>query len=112
MFARAQVQLPLKLQVGPQAEGGVILGETSDLSLGGLGALIRAGLPSRYKTEMVKIMIQRGREALLVVARLRYQNGFHHGFEFANVGAAQREAIRRFISGRGQPVAAVSGQTH
>ena len=97
MYRRAHVQLPIKLQFASSSNG-VIQGQSSDLSAGGLGAVIRSGLPARYKTETIKISIERGRESLSVLARLRYQSGMRHGFEFLNVGEADREAIRKFIS--------------
>ena len=108
VFGRAQVQLPIKLQLGLGSGAALIPGQSSDLSLGGVGALIRSGIPPRYKTEMLKIIIERGREALSLFARLRYQSGLRYGFEFVNVGATQREAIRRLISKRKQ-AAAVTG---
>lgn len=109
MFARAQMQLPIKLQPALANDGGVIPGETSDLSLGGVGAVIRGDFPPRCKTETVKIGIERGRENLSLFARLRYQSGLRYGFEFINVGAAEREAVRRFLSRRRRQAAAVTG---
>lgn len=109
MFARAQMQLPIKLQPALANDGGVIPGETSDLSLGGVGAVIRGDFPPRCKTETVKIGIERGRETLSLFARLRYQSGLRYGFEFINVGAAEREAVRRFLSRRRRQAAAVTG---
>jgi hypothetical protein len=108
MFRRAHVQLSMKVELDVASNGGIIQGHTSDLSAGGLGAVIRSILPLRYKTEMVKITIERGRDSLSVFARLRYQNGLRHGFEFVNMDTTGREAVRRFISRRAKPAVAVS----
>jgi hypothetical protein len=108
MFRRAHLQLPIKLRLGAASNGGIIHGQSSDLSAGGVGAVIRSSLPARYKTETVKISIERGQDSLQVFARLRYQNGFRHGFEFMNVGETEREAIRRFIGKRRTRAAALT----
>ena len=109
MFGRAHLELPIQVQLGLASTGAIIPGQSSDLSAGGLGAVIRSSLPARYKTEMVRISVERGHDSLSVFARLRYQNGLRHGFEFLNVDTAEREAIRRFISKGKKPAAAVTG---
>ena len=98
LFSRAQIQLPIQLYFNPFLPSRAVHGFCSDLSVGGMGAVLRSGLPSGYANEKVKISIKKGREALSVQARLRYQNGMRYGFEFINVGAAERETIRRLIS--------------
>jgi hypothetical protein len=100
IFQRAQIQLPIKVQLGDPTATEVIQGITNDLSAGGLGAVIRSGFHGRYREETVKITIGNGRELLSVEARLRYQNGLRYGFQFINVNTAEREAIRRIITKR------------
>lgn len=98
IFGRAHLQLPVKVRLRGSTSAEVIHGYTSDLSAGGVGTVIRTTLPSRYLTETVTLSIERGRDSLSVPARLRYHNGLRHGFEFVNVGAAEREIIRRIIT--------------
>jgi hypothetical protein len=100
LFRRVHLQLPITLELNASANGEVIRGCSSDLSAGGMGAVIQDGIPSRYKTETVRVSIERGRESLTVLARLRYQRGLRHGFEFFNVDAGERETIRKFIARR------------
>jgi hypothetical protein len=104
MYRRAQIQLPIQLRLDGSSPGGssspgkVIQGYMTDLSAGGLGAVIRTDVPSRFKTEAVRIQIERGRDSLSLAAHFRYQNGLRHGFEFINLSAGEREGIRRVIT--------------
>jgi len=94
MFRRACVELPITLQLNA---GHIFYGHSTDLSLGGLGVIIRSELPEVYKTETITIILGSGRESVSVLARLCYQSGLRHGFEFVNVSATQRDSIRRLI---------------
>jgi len=86
-----------------------IQGHSSDLSAGGIGAIIRSKLPSQLKSAVVRINPPSGQKELSFHAQLRYQSGLRYGFEFTNVRAADRESIRRLIENRKRRVADVAG---
>ena len=95
MFRRVHVQLPIALQFPSSLQ--IIRGHSSDLSAGGVGAIIRERLPADHKTGFVKIDGPPGRRAISLRARLRYHNGLRYGFEFTNVSVAERDSLRRLI---------------
>ena len=97
MFRRVNLQLPIQLEVTSSSSPVVIHGYSSDLSAGGMGAIIRNRLPSRYKTGPVSIHVEPGEETLTLAAQFRYQTGVRYGFEFTNMGTKEREAIRHLI---------------
>jgi len=105
VFHRVHVQLPITVELSPATSPVVVHGYSSDLSAGGLGAVIRSRLPARYKTGPVRVRIERGEEILSLHASFRYQTGSRYGFEFMNVGAAEREAIRHLIETQKQRAA-------
>jgi hypothetical protein len=109
IYRRAQVQLPIQLRLGSSPTTQVIQASMTDLSAGGLGAVIRTEVPSPFKTEAVRIQIQKGRDSLSLLASFRYQNGLRHGFEFVNVSASERESIRRVITRHKAHVARMTG---
>lgn len=94
MFRRASIELPVKLHL---TEGQLIQARSADLSAGGVGAIIRNGLPVVFKAETATVTIESGRNSVSLLARLCYQSGLRHGFEFLNVSTTEREAIRRLI---------------
>jgi len=105
MFHRVHVQLPITVELSPATSPVVVHGHSSDLSAGGLGAVIRSRLPARYKTGPVRVRIERGDEILSLRANFRYQTGSRYGFEFINIDAAEREAIRHLIETQKQRAA-------
>jgi hypothetical protein len=107
IFHRGQVELPIRMRLNAAPKGEIIQGCTNDLSVGGLAAVVRGTLPPRFRTDSVKIAIQHQRESLSIAARLRYQCGVRYGFEFVNVNAVEREALRRIITGRKMHVVAL-----
>lgn len=106
MFRRVYLELPIKLQL---STGSLVHGYTTDLSAGGVGAVIRTDLPTVYKAETANITLESGRGAVTLLARLCYQNGLRHGFEFINVSATEREALRRIIIKRRTRTVALTG---
>lgn len=97
IFRRVHVRLPVTFQFSSDSSPVQIHGYSSDLSAGGLGAIIRDKLPPAYKTAMIKIDVGTGAAPLSVNGRFRHQSGVRYGFEFAKVAGAQTEAIRRMI---------------
>lgn len=97
IFRRIHVRLPVTFQLPSNPIPVQIHGYSSDLSAGGLGAIIREKLPSAYKTALLKIDVGTGAAPLSVQGRFRHQSGVRYGFEFARVAGAQTEAIRRML---------------
>jgi hypothetical protein len=97
MFRRMAIQLPITLHFASSTSTIVFRGHSSDLSAGGLAAVIRDRMPSQVRTGVVKIDTEPGRKALALRAQLRYQTGARCGFEFTNVSTAERQAIRRLM---------------
>jgi hypothetical protein len=95
VFHRYEIRLPVALSTGSAYVN--LRGETSDLSAGGIGAIIEDQLPTASKTWTLTIDLGPGTEPLTSHARLRYRNGSRHGFEFVRLGAEKREMIREFI---------------
>lgn len=97
VFRRINVRLPVTFQIPPYSNPVQIHGYSSDLSAGGLGAIIRGKLPSAYKTAMIKIEVGTGAAPLSVHGKIRHQSGVRYGFEFADAAGARTEAIRRLL---------------
>ena len=105
MFRRVNVQWPVTVELtSPSNDLGVVQGQSIDLSAGGMGAVIRGKLPSRYKTGLVKILVDTGEESLTFSAHFRYQAGLRYGFEFASVGFGEKEVLRRLMESQFQKV--------
>ena len=107
MFRRVYLQLPVTVEF--PASPVTIHGRSSDLSAGGVGAVIRTKLPAAAKSGIVRISRPGGQKDIALHAQLRYQSGLRYGFEFTNVKAADREAIRRLIENRKRRAADVAG---
>jgi PilZ domain len=107
MFRRIHLQLPVSIEF--PASPVTVHGHSSDLSAGGLGAIIRTKLPSEAKTGTVRIGPSGGQKELAFPAQLRYHSGLRYGFEFTNVSAANRQSIRRLIENRKRRAADVAG---
>jgi PilZ domain len=97
IFRRIHVRLPVTFQLSSDSSPVQIHGYSSDLSAGGLGAIIRDKLPPAYKNAMIKIDVGAGAMPLSLHGRFRHQSGVRYGFEFAKVAGAQTEAIRRMM---------------
>ena len=98
LFRRISVEWPITLELcHPTDNEGPLHGHSIDLSAGGISAMIRNKLPSRYKTACVKILLDTGKQSLVLEAQCRYQTGLRYGFEFSNVGSGEKETIRRLI---------------
>lgn len=71
-------------------------GRTRNLSEGGLGATVAGDIPGG---EIVQLQLQlpESEEPLLLVAEVRYRQGFQYGFKFVNPSDKQVEIIRRAI---------------
>ena len=100
LFRRVHVQAPVTLKLSGMAKTVAVHGYTSDLSAGGMGAVIREKLPAQCNKVTVHISVEPGEAPLVFRARLRYQQGFRYGFEFTGLGAAEREAMRHLIGNR------------
>lgn len=97
VFRRINVRMPVTLCLPPQTSPVMIHGYTSDLSAGGIGAVIREKLPPIYKNTSIKIEVGTGASTLSFRGRFRHQSGVRYGFEFTDVAGQQRDAIRRMI---------------
>jgi hypothetical protein len=98
MFRRVNVQWPVTLELSNSSSSPEpIHGHSIDISAGGMGAIIRSKLPPRYKTALVKILIDTGEESVGFRAHLRYHTGLRYGFEFAKITPGEQEAIRRLM---------------
>lgn len=105
MFRRVNIQWPVTVELSDSSNDlGVVQGHSIDLSAGGMGAVIRGKLPSRYKTGPVKILVDTGEESLTFSAQFRYQTGLRYGFEFASVNSGEKEALRRLMESQFQKV--------
>jgi PilZ domain len=97
VFRRVNIRLPITLQLPRDSNPVSIHGYSSDLSAGGLGAIIRDKLPLAYKSATVKIDVGPGTTPVSLRARFRHQSGLRYGFEFMSIAGAEREVIRRMI---------------
>lgn len=97
MFRRINVQWPITFELEGVPGDAMVQGQSVDLSIGGMGAIIREKLPPRHKIGCVKILINAGSESLVFHANFRYQAGLRYGFEFSNVSAGEKETIRRLL---------------
>lgn len=109
MFRRVSMQLPITLELPSTSSPVMIHGYSSDLSAGGMGTVIRNRLPSRYKTDPVKIHVEPDGKALTLEAHFCYQTGVRYGFEFNSIGVGEREAIRRLIDTEKKRASNVAG---
>lgn len=109
VFRRINVRVPVTLSLPPQASPVEIHGYTSDLSAGGIGAIIREKLPPTYKNTSIKIEVGTGASTLSFRGRFRHQSGVRYGFEFTDVAGQQRDAIRRMIENHMTEAASAAG---
>jgi hypothetical protein len=75
----------------------VIHGRTTDISDGGVGAVIAA--PLAVNTSAVIEIVLGGGAKVVVTAVVRHRRGFRHGFQFLGLTPAQIDAIHRACDG-------------
>lgn len=92
-FPRRAVDLRLSLM---DEHGKRYRGRCSSLSEGGFGAVLAGELPLGTMMTVEFSSRETGKEVRLM-ARLRYRNGFHHGFEFTAPTDRQRRVIAEFF---------------
>lgn len=76
----------------------VIYGRTSDISEGGMGAVLPESLSPGDEVALCMPLGPDGTEIRLT-ATLRHCRGFYHGFEFGSLDEAERVAIRKACDG-------------
>ena len=85
-------------------EGGTaIWGRCSDLSEEGLGATIVGSL-NLGEMLSIQLPLRPQEQPVSFQATVRYQNGFHYGFEFLTMNDATREALRSTCAGLAQGI--------
>lgn len=87
----------VKVKTTTKGKETIFLGRTIDLSPLGLGAVFPNAL-LRGEEVSLEFSAGLGKPILTLSAIVRYANGFRHGFEFANVSAADAEHLRRACS--------------
>ncbi|HKR32863.1 MAG TPA: PilZ domain-containing protein [Terriglobales bacterium] len=96
-FRRVEVDLPITLE-SRHKQGTIVQGHTTNLSEGGLGAVISERFADEKRNLTIRLPGLHSRKDIQVSARLRYRKGMRHGFEFMRVSAADREAIRELCA--------------
>jgi PilZ domain len=84
----------VKIKTTTGGKEAIFFGRTIDLSAFGLGAVLPNSLV-RGEEVSLEFSAGLGKPILRLSAIVRYANGFRHGFEFADVGAADAEHLRR-----------------
>ena len=95
-YARHALQLPLTLLL---QGGDVIIGLTRDLGLGGVSAAIPEAV-SLGERVILKILDERAKAELLLLAAVRHRDGFLHGLEFTALSGKQRALIEEWCAQR------------
>lgn len=93
-YERHAVRLPVTLLL---QRGEVIQGLTKDLGFGGVGAAIPEAVNLGERV-ILKIQDEPVTAELLLLACVRYRDGFLHGLEFTSLSSKQRELIERWCS--------------
>jgi len=70
-----------------------LTGTTSDIGLGGLGATLTEPLLSKERV-WLQFIVPGRTNPIRVLSKLRHLDDGHYGFQFLNLGAEEREAIR------------------
>ena len=84
----------VKVKTTTKGKEAIFFGRTIDLSPLGLGAVLPNSLV-RGEEVSLEFSAGLGKVILTLSAVVRYANGFRHGFEFADVSAADAEHLRR-----------------
>jgi len=80
-----------------------IWGRCSDLSEEGLGATIVGSL-NLGEVLSIQLPLRPHEQPVSLQATVRYQNGFHYGFEFLTMNDAAREALKSTCAGLAQGI--------
>jgi c-di-GMP-binding flagellar brake protein YcgR len=92
-FPRFALTVKVRVQYSNGLEQVELTGTTVDVGLGGLGATLTEPLISKERVWLQFIVP--GREApVRVLSKLRHLDNGHYGFQFLNITAEDREAIR------------------
>ena len=92
-FPRFALTVKVRVQYFSGLDQVELTGTTVDIGLGGLGATLTAPLISKERVWLQFIVP--GREIpVRVLSKLRHLNDGHYGFQFLNITAEDREAIR------------------
>src|SRR5256885_12858510 len=83
-YPRAEVRMPITLLL---EKGRMLEGLTKDICEGGIGAAVPYAISFGEKV-IVKIGGGNGESGLMLLAAVRYRDGFLHGLEFTVVSAA------------------------
>jgi PilZ domain len=87
----------VKIKTTTRGKEMIFFGRTIDLSPLGLGAVLPSSLV-RGESVSLEFSAGLGKSILTLSAIVRYANGFRHGFEFADVSAADAEHLTRACS--------------
>lgn len=95
---RIEVDLPITLESRHLKKPLIVQGHTTNLSEGGLGAVISERFADERRSLTIRLPGLHSRKDIQVSARLRHRRGMRHGFEFMRVSAADRDAIRELCA--------------
>ena len=84
----------LSVRVAEEGKEKVVYGRTSDISVGGIGAVI-SELLARGTQVVLELSFSTSGELLRLDAAVCHRRGFLHGFKFTNLTPAQSDEIRR-----------------
>jgi PilZ domain-containing protein len=97
-YRRIEVDLPITLESRHLKKPLIVQGHTTNLSEGGLGAVISERFADEKANLTIRLPGLHSRKDIQVSARLRYRKGMRHGFEFMRVSAADRDALRELCA--------------
>lgn len=97
-YRRIEVDLPITLESRHLKKPLVVQGHSTNLSEGGLGAVISERFADEKRNLTIRLPGLHSRKDIQVSARLRYRKGMRHGFEFTRVSLADRDAIRELCA--------------
>lgn len=97
-YRRIEVDLPITLESRHLKKPLVVQGHTTNLSEGGLGAVIGERFADEKRNLTIRLPGLNSRKDIQVSARLRYRKGMRHGFEFMRISATDRDAIRELCA--------------
>ncbi|HLW52710.1 MAG TPA: PilZ domain-containing protein [Candidatus Angelobacter sp.] len=84
----------LKVKIAKSGKDMIFYGRVIDISEYGLGAVLSGALEVNAKVT-VEFSSGSGNQVLNLPALVRYGNGFHYGFEFANLSQEDRDQLRK-----------------
>jgi len=99
---RFEIDLPIVLVEMPHTKSPTLLhGHATTLSEGGVSAVIEPRLAHPKKRLSIRLPGSGAHHDITVSARLRYQNGMRHGFQFVHVSREARLALRELCTSAG-----------